>query len=98
MNIFSSQKSEMLSHFFGTQNMIKNLIFNKTKNISVRFFTDMSSRGVQLFTAFEEVVLKLYGTLVSALRSNMAVISMETNRGNDFFSPYFFILILINIQ
>ena len=60
MNIFSSQKSEMLSHFFGTQNMIKNLIFNKTKNISVRFFTDMSSRGVQLFTAFEEVVLKLY--------------------------------------
>ena len=39
--------------------MIKNLIFNKTQNTSVRFFIYMSSRCVQIFTAFEEVVLKL---------------------------------------
>ena len=40
--------------------MITNLIFNKTKNASVRFFIYMSSMWVQLFTAFEEAVLKLY--------------------------------------
>ncbi len=45
---------------FFTQKMIKNLIFNKTKNTSVRFFIYMSSMGVQFFTAFEEAVLKLY--------------------------------------
>ena len=53
---------------------------------------------VQLFTAFEEAVLKL---LVNALKSKMAVISMETKRGEKnilFFSPYFFILIIINVQ
>ena len=55
--------------------MIRNLIFNKTKNASVRFFIYMSSMCVQLFTAFEEAVLKLC-TLVSALKSNMAAISM----------------------
>ena len=44
---------------FFTQKMIKNLIFNKTKNTSVRFFIYMSVRCVQIFTAFEEVVLKL---------------------------------------
>ncbi len=42
-----------------TQKMIKNLIFNKTKNTSVGFFIYMSSRCVQILTAFEEVVLKL---------------------------------------
>ena len=40
--------------------MIKNLIFNKTKNDSVCFFIYMSSMCVQRFTAFEEAVLKLY--------------------------------------
>ena len=45
---------------FFTQKMITILIFNKTKNSSVRFFIYTSSRGVQIFTAFEEVVLKLY--------------------------------------
>ena len=40
--------------------MIKNLIFNKSKNASVRFFIYMSSKCVQRFTAFEEAVLKLY--------------------------------------
>ena len=44
---------------FFTKKMIKNLIFNKTKNTSVRFFIYMSSRCVQIFTAFKEVVLKL---------------------------------------
>ena len=61
--------------------MIKNLILNKTKNASVRFFIYMSSRCVQLFTAFEEVIC----ILVIALKSNMAAISMEANRGNFFF-------------
>ena len=32
----------------------------KVKKTSVRFFIDMSSMCVQRFTAFEEVVLKLY--------------------------------------
>ena len=44
---------------FFTQQMIKNVIFNKPKNTSVRFFIYMSSRCLQIFTAFEEVVLKL---------------------------------------
>ena len=44
----------------------------------------MSSMRVQPFTAFEEAVLKLHNTLVSALKSNMAAISMKTNRGNFF--------------
>ena len=44
---------------FFTQKMIQHLIFNKTKNTSVRFFIYMSSRCLQIFTAFEEVVLKL---------------------------------------
>ena len=39
---------------------IKNVLCNKSKNASVRFFICMSSMCVQLFTAFEEVVLKLY--------------------------------------
>ena len=70
--------------------MIKNLIFNKTKNTFVRFFIYMSSMCVQIFTALEEVVLKL--------KSNMAAISMETNRGKFFFFSIFFILIIINVQ
>ena len=40
--------------------MIKNLIINKSKNASVRFFIYMSSMCVQIFTAYEEAVLKLY--------------------------------------
>ena len=55
---------------FFTQKMIKNLIFNKTKNTSVRFFIYMSSRCVHI--------------LVSALKSNMAAIPMETKRGEIF--------------
>ena len=39
---------------------IKNLIFNKSKNASVRFFIDMSSMCVHIFTAFEESVLQVY--------------------------------------
>ena len=49
--------------------MIKNVLCNKSKNASVRFFIYMSSMCVQLFTAFEEAVLKLLCTLVSALTS-----------------------------
>ena len=45
---------------FFTQNMIKNVLGNKNKNASVRFFICMSSMCVQLFTAFEEAVLKFY--------------------------------------
>ena len=62
MNIFHPKKSEMLSNFlcvFHTK-MIRNLIFNKTKNTGVRFFIYMSAMCVYRFTAFEEAVLKLY--------------------------------------
>ena len=44
---------------------------------------------------------KVICTLVSALKSKMAAISMETKRGKKiilFFSPYFFILITINVK
>ena len=61
--------------------MIKNVIFNKTKNARVRFFIYMSSECLQLFKAFEGPVLYFICTLVSALKSNMAAIYMETNRG-----------------
>ena len=40
--------------------MIKNVLCNTNQNASVRFFICMSSMCVQLFTAFEEAVLKLY--------------------------------------
>ena len=62
MNIFHPKNLKCCQFFlvFFTQKMIKHLIFNKTKNSSVRFFIYMSSRFVQIFTAFEEVVLKLY--------------------------------------
>ena len=45
---------------FFTQTMIKNVLCNTNQNASVRFFICMSSMCVQLFTAFEEAVLKLY--------------------------------------
>ena len=45
---------------FFTHKMIKNVLCNKSKNSCVRFFMCMSSMCVQLFTAFEEAVLKLY--------------------------------------
>ena len=46
---------------FFTLKLIKNVIFNKTKNTRVvSFFIYMSSMCVQLFTPFEVPVLKLY--------------------------------------
>ena len=57
MNMFSHQKSEMSNFLCFSK---KKVIFNKSKNASVRFFINMSSMCVQLFTAFEEAVLKLY--------------------------------------
>ena len=45
---------------FFTQKMIKNVLCNKSKNASVRFLICMYSMCAQLFTAFEEAVLKLY--------------------------------------
>ena len=57
--------------------MIKNVTFKKNKNTRVSFFIYMSSMCVQLFTAFE---VPVFGTLVSALKSNMAAISMETKK------------------
>ena len=41
----------------------------------------MSSIYVHLLTAFEVAVLNYICSLVSALKWNMAAISMETNRG-----------------
>ena len=75
---------------FSSQKIIKKLIFNKTKNTSVRFFIYMSSGCVHCIwrSGFEVICI-----LVSALKSNMAAISMETNRGKkkfwDFFSIFF---------
>ena len=61
--------------------MIKNVLCNQSNNASVRFFICMSSMFVQLFTAFEEAVLKLYVLyLGECLKSKMAAISMETKR------------------
>ncbi len=59
--MFSPQKilNVKMCVFF-IQKMIKNVIFNKSKNASVRFFIYMSTMCAQLFTAFEEAVLKLY--------------------------------------
>ena len=45
---------------FFTHKMILKVLCNKSKNASVHFFICMSSMCVQLFTAFEEAVLKLY--------------------------------------
>ena len=45
---------------FFTQKMIKNVIFNNTKNTPVRVFIYMSSMCVQLCTVFEAAVLKFY--------------------------------------
>ena len=46
---------------FFTLKLIKNVIFNKTKNARVvSFFTYMSSMCVQLFTPFEVPVLELH--------------------------------------
>ena len=44
---------------FFTQTIITNVLSNKSKNASVRFFICMSSTYVQLFTAFAEAVLKV---------------------------------------
>ena len=41
---------------------------------------------------------KVICTLVSALKSKMAAISMETKRGKFFFFSIFFILIIINVK
>ena len=46
---------------FFTLKLIKNVIFNKTKNTRVvNFFIYMYSMRVQLFTPFEVPVVKLY--------------------------------------
>ena len=72
--------------------MIKNVIFNTTKNICIRSISLMSSVCVQHFTAFEVAVLILYYVpwLYSALRSEMDPFSMETNRGKKLFCFFLF--------
>ena len=63
IQIFFIQQNLKFFHIFVvffTQTMIKNLLCNKNQNASVRFFICISSMCVQLFTAFEEAVLKLY--------------------------------------
>ena len=53
----------------------------------------MFSMCVQLFTAYEEAVLKLYVPRGSAQKTKMGAISMETKRGKKnyfvFFSIFF---------
>ena len=53
---------------------------------------------VQLFTAFEEAVLKVICTLVSALKSKMATIWNRSAGKKIIFFSIFFILIIINVQ
>ena len=77
--------------------MVKNLIFNKTKNTSVRFFIYMSSRCVQIFTAFEEVVLK-FGECPKIEYGRHFHGNQQRGKKIWIFSPYFFILIIINVQ
>ena len=83
--------------------MIKIVLCNKSKKASVRFFIcrPMSSMCVQLFTAFDEVILKLYiCSLVSAskIKDGYNFHGNEARETILFFSPYFFILIIINVQ
>ena len=74
---------------FFTQRIIKNVLCNKSKNASVLYVSlCVCLPCVQFFTAFEEAVLKLC-SLVSALKSKMATISMETKRRNFFFLHIF---------
>ena len=78
------------------------MFFTHKKGLKMYYATKVKtllyvSSFVQLFTVFEEAVLKL----VSALKSKMATISRETKHGEKIyfvFSPYFFILIIINVQ
>ena len=80
MNIFPQTKSEM-SNFccFSPKKLLKMYYATKVKNASVRFLICMSSMCVQLFTAVEVAVLKLY-----VPKSNMAAISMETSPRGKF--------------
>ena len=59
---FYSTKSEKISNLCCVfhAKIIENVLCNKSKNASVHFFIHMSSMCVQLFTAFEVAVLKLY--------------------------------------
>ena len=50
----------MSNFVFFAQKNDKNVISNKTKNTRECFLIYMSTMRVQLFTAFEEAVLKLY--------------------------------------
>ena len=62
-DLFSIQQHLKCCRIFGvffTHKLIKNVLCNKSKNPSICFFICMSSMYVQLFTAFEEAVLKLY--------------------------------------
>ena len=55
IRIFSLEFCVVFSH-----KNIKNVSCNENKNASVGVFICMYSMDVQLFTAFEEAVLKLY--------------------------------------
>ena len=79
----------------------QNVLHNKSKNASVRFFMCMSSMCVQLFTAFEEAVLKFFMYLGECpkIKDGHHFHGNEALGNNYFvFSPYFFILIIINVQ
>ena len=96
MNISPRKKPFGIGVF--TQNMIKNVIFNKTKNTRVCFFIYISSACVHLFTAFEVAVLKLYVPFLVEYGRHFH--GNEPNQGEFIFYAFsiFFILIIINIQ
>ena len=69
---------------FSHTKLIKNVLFNKTKNTSVYHVFYMC---VSLFIALELAALKLYVLyMASAIKSNMDDISMETKRGKNIFT------------
>ena len=85
---------------FSHQELLK-MNIQQTKNTRVRFFICMSSMCVQLFTAFEEAVLKscMYLGECPKIKDGH---HFQGNEAREkivlFFSPYFFILIIINVQ
>ena len=98
--VFTPKNLKCCQHFcvFFKQKISTNLIFNNTKNASVRFFIYMSSICVQLFTAFEEEILKLYMYLGECPKIEYGRHLHGNQLWEFFFLPYFFTLIIINIQ
>ena len=78
----------------------QNLKFFQICVVFFHFFICMSSMCVQLFTAFEEAVLKLYVPWWVPKNQRWPPFPWKRNAGKIILvcSPYFFILIIINVK